>query len=366
MKLADEKRAIQEISTCKRNRRLLEGFQTEEASIEAERAKIDALRKERDDPEAKALSDRYDALKKELEDLNKEADALYADRNKLFDERDTLQARLNVLFERKRARNSEYKSLNDQYYKKLTEDRERRAERLKAQRDAEVFARKKEIAQQLREEAEIPAYQAQIEDCQNLIDFFSGKSSGNVTYKSTTATTGSLFTRPEVSGVPKLEIRKVEEAPEGFTPLKKKGEEQEAYFIASKGKKGGKKPTAPPSAPAPAADAAPAADSSGTLHIPLATLTALLSFSIQAPDNAADVPRVINDLNIKKAWYEANNARVTAEKIAKAEAEIQRLSEIEGPVEPTPTPLEGPTSSAASSATPEDIDAKLEAVQEES
>jgi len=360
MKLADEKRALQEISTCKRNRRLLEGFQTEEASIEAERAKIDDLRKERDDPEAKALSDRYDALKKELDDLNKEADALYADRNKLFEERDSLQAKLNVLFERKRARTGEYKTLNDQYYKKLTEDRERRAERAKAQRDAENLARKKEIAQQLREEAEVPAYQAQIEDCQNLIDFFSGKSSGNVTYKST----GPLFARPEVAGVPKLEIRKVEEAPEGFTPLKKKGEEQEAYFIASKGKKGAKKTPAPPS-PAPAPAPAAAAESGPTLNIPLATLTALLSFSIHAPDSAADVPRVIDDLNTKKAWYEANNARVTAENIAKAEAEIQRLSELETPVEPAPTPLDGPTSSAASSAAPEDIDAKLEAVQEE-
>jgi hypothetical protein len=42
------------------------------------------------------------------------------------------------------------------------------------------------------------------------------------------------------------------------------------------------------------------------------------------------VPRVVEDLKTKKAWFEANQARVTAEAIAKAEAEIQRLTKGKG------------------------------------
>jgi len=38
------------------------------------------------------------------------------------------------------------------------------------------------------------------------------------------------------------------------------------------------------------------------------------------------VPRVVEDLKTKKAWFEANQARVTAENVKKAESEIQRLT----------------------------------------
>ncbi|KAG6891812.1 hypothetical protein C0993_006243 [Termitomyces sp. T159_Od127] len=51
-----------------------------------------------------------------------------------------------------------------------------------------------------------------------------------------------------------------------------------------------------------------------------------MSLSIPPPASAVDVPRVIEDLKTKKAWFEANQARVTAENIAKAEENIQRLT----------------------------------------
>ena len=69
LKLVEEKRALQEISQWKRSRRIVEGFQVEQEGIDAERAKADELRKQLDDPVAKAASDRYDAIKKELDEL---------------------------------------------------------------------------------------------------------------------------------------------------------------------------------------------------------------------------------------------------------------------------------------------------------
>ncbi|KAI0352929.1 hypothetical protein OH77DRAFT_1438402 [Trametes cingulata] len=379
LKLVEEKRALQEISQWKRSRRTVEGFQAEQESIEADRAKADELRKQLDDPEAKAISERYDAIKAELDELKKESDEAYASRSKLMDERSALQGQLDELYNRKRESAQRYKEANDRFYAKLNEDRARRAERARAQRAAEEEAKKKEIAERLREEAEIPAFQAQIEDCQTLIDYFSGKSS--------TATLSSqkpLTEKSEVAGVPKLELRKVEAAPEGVVVRKKKGEDEESYFVGGGKKKGGKKGSAKPSAPAQESNGAEAATSGGQLNVPLPTLTALLSLSIPPPTSTADVPRVIEDLKTKKAWFEANQARVTAENKAKAEAEIRRLlgkpadnielppvsddiappnGGAEDPAEPAPTPL---STSLPKTAVPvEPVDQKLESVAEQ-
>jgi len=321
MKLVDEKRALQEISSCKRSRRIVEGFEADNNLIETERKKITDLRAELDDPASKQISERYDSIKAELDELKKESDEAYAGRSKLFEERDDIQNQLQSAFNKKRESAQFFREANDRYWAKINDDRARRAEKARAQRAAEELQKKTEIAQRLREEAQSPAFQAQIEDCQTLIDYFSGKSTGNITYKS-----APLAARAEVAGVPKLELRKVEETPEGLVVHKKKGDEEDAYFVSTKNKKtkkgssktngstqcGATTPTTP-------------SNSNASLNVPLPTLAALLSLSIPPPASNLDVPRLIEDLSTKKAWLEANQARVTAENIAKAEADIRRL-----------------------------------------
>jgi hypothetical protein len=86
----------------------------------------------------------------------------------------------------------------------------------------------------LREEASQPAFQLQIEDCQTLINFFSSKW--------TTAIV--LSEKPEAGyAEPAQEIRQVEAAPDNLAIVtrKKKGEEEESYFVGGKGKNKGKK-----------------------------------------------------------------------------------------------------------------------------
>lgn len=334
MKLADEKRALQEISTSKRNRRLVETFEADQESIEADRRAADELRKQLDDPEFQAVSKRYDEIKAELDELKKESDEAYAGRSKLFEERDNLQSQLNTLFSQKRDSVQTFREANDRYWNKVNEDRARRAERARIQRAAEEADKKREIAERLREEAEAPAFQAQIEDCQTLIDYFSGKNSGNVTYKS-----APLSARPDVAGVPKLEIRKVEAAPEGSVVQKKKGEEENAYYIGVKGKGKGKR-GAPKTSNS--GETSPASPTNAQLNVPLPTLSALLSLSIPPPASTNDVPRVVEDLKTKKTWFEANQARVTAENVAKAESEIQRLTNAA-----KDTKAEGPSAAVA-------------------
>ena len=86
LKLADEKRALQEINQTKRIRKTVEGFQAESDAIDADRAAVEELKKQLDDPEAKAISERYDAIKAELDEIKKEEDKLYTNRSQLFEE----------------------------------------------------------------------------------------------------------------------------------------------------------------------------------------------------------------------------------------------------------------------------------------
>lgn len=321
MKLVEEKRALAEISTSKRNRRAVESFQADQEAIEVDRRAVEELKKQLDDPTNKAAADRYDAIKKELDDIKKEGDEVYAGRSKLFEERDSLQNQINALYNQKRESSQKYKDANDRYWSKVNEDRARRAERMRAQRAAEEAEKKKEIAERLREEAEAPAFQADIEDCQTLIDYLLGTNTEAPTFK-------TLSVKGELAGVPKLALRQVSDAaPEGII-RKKKGEDEEAYFVG-KGKKG-KKTT-----PKANGSTEPA---TGQLNLPFSTLSALLSLSIPPPTGPGDTSRVVEDLKTKKAWFEANQARVTADNIAKAEAEIKRLVAAAEAATPAATP----------------------------
>ena len=160
----------------------------------------------------------------------------------------------------------------------------------------------------------------EIEDCQTLIDYFSGKP--------TTAVVSTAKSAEEYAE-PKQDIRQVEAAPDNFVLRKKKGEDEEAYFVGGgKGGNKGKGKKGPKANGAANVEATP--PSSSTVNVPFATLSALLSLSIPPPSSQADVPRVVEDLKTKKAWFEANRVRVTAEAIAKAETEIERLTRGKG------------------------------------
>jgi hypothetical protein len=320
MKLADEKRALQEITQAKRARKAVEAFAKDQASIDDDRAKADELRKQLDDPESKAASERFDTIKAELDELKKEGDEVYANRNKLFDERNALKTQIDDLYTKKKESAQNYKDSNDRYWAKVNEDRTKRAERYRAQKAAEDEEKRKARAEQLLEEAHVPAFQSKIEDCQTVINWFATKVSGGVVNDDVPT---PVLNKEEVAGVPQLELRRVEED-SGLVARKKKGDDEESYFVGGKGKKKGSRAPASsgttPSVPAPNAK----------LDMPYGILTSLLEMNIPAPGSNADAPRVIEDLKTKKAWYEANQDRVTAENIAKAEREVERLNNSSG------------------------------------
>ncbi|KIM29448.1 hypothetical protein M408DRAFT_67984 [Serendipita vermifera MAFF 305830] len=320
MKIVDERKTLTEISNLKRLRKTVEGFQSEQDAIEKDRAEVDALRKQLDDPESKAMSEKYDTIKAELDDLKKESDAAYEGRTKLFDERTELQNKLDALWKKKKEASAAHREAGDAYWKKVNDDRARRAERNLQEKKAYEESRRREVAEELLETAKEPAFAADIQDCQTLIDYFTRVSGGAASSSST-----ELYSRPEVSA-PKLELRKVADTMEGMAPMKKKGEEENNYFVAKKGKKAAPTKSYGQPAPAPPAANEGASAASAQLNIPFGTLSGLMALAIPPPTNVSEVPRVIEDLKTKKAWYQANQARVTKENVAKAEAAIEKLN----------------------------------------
>ncbi|WWC93000.1 uncharacterized protein L201_007964 [Kwoniella dendrophila CBS 6074] len=328
LKLVDEKKALAEITTLKRSRKVLESTGSVDDAIAADRSRIEELKKKLDDPEAKKVSERFDELKKEMDNLRAEGDKAYEERGKLFDERNKYSKEMDDLYEKKRQSAQAHRESNDKYYAKVQADRQARQDRFKAEKAKEDAAKRTEEITRLREEAKSAAFTSEIEDCGVLIGWFKGKyGSGEVpsTHAGDKVDEGKVL-----EGVKALEIRKVdsEDAFKGMT-LKKKGEDEElgGFFgggKSKKNKKSGKKSNVQ------SGTATPISASEGTstptsskdsVNLPMSLLSALLSLGIPPPSNKDDVQRTVDDLETKKAWFEANSA-------AKTKAEIERVEKL--------------------------------------
>lgn len=74
MKIVDEKRALQEISTLNKQKRGFAGLEETQASVDADRVKLKELKERKVDPEQVKLNERFDELNKELNELRAEHD----------------------------------------------------------------------------------------------------------------------------------------------------------------------------------------------------------------------------------------------------------------------------------------------------
>jgi len=329
MRLVEEKRALSEISDLRRSRKAFDTFSTSQDSIDSDKAKIDELKTKLDNPEYKSLQGRYEEITKELEELNAELDKNGQSRDKLFDERNKLQEEVNKLWSRKKESAASFKDANDKYYTKMNDERQNRQERQQAERRAYEDTKRREANEKALEEARLPAFGREIEDCTTLINYFSRFAS---TGSATNVPEPTLKTQQQSSsngsgpaGVPKLEIRQVDSGiPEGAVMMKKA---EEDFFVGSgKGKKGGRKGAQQGGG----AGAEKAKEASQTLNVPFQTVAALLQFNITAPMSRDDAPKTVDALQEKKSWFEANNEKVTKERIAQAEERIRKLEEKTG------------------------------------
>ncbi|KAJ5753076.1 hypothetical protein N7520_009993 [Penicillium odoratum] len=307
LRLVDERKALSDISQLRKQSKGFAGLEDAQKGIDELKAQISALRKTMDNPEAKALSDKYAEIQKELDAIKAEQDSVYKNLNALRDERTKLrndqQKKYTAIREIKdtyfKARRA-YKEYEDEAWRV-------RRERQKAERDAFEREKRKKVADKKLEEASALAYVDEILTAQGLIRHF------DPTYDF--AALGLDSKKDEGSNFRAGVGRTVDDsAIKGMKVVRK--DDEEDYFVGTggkKGKKGGKKGGAPET----------------KFNMNVGIIEEFTKVKIDPPMNQSDVPAAIEKLAAKITEWKSTQASKTEENIKKAKEEIARLEEEE-------------------------------------
>lgn len=288
MKLVDEKKALAEVSSLRKHKKTMSGLEDLQKKIDEKKAENAELKKSFDNPETRALSQKYEDNQKELDDIkaaredtNKNYDTLKAEREKLYQEQQATYAAIRKVKDDYYGQRKAYKEYEDQIY-------QQRRERQKAERDAYEKEKRRRIAEQKLEEASEPAFLDQIRTAEGLIRHFDPSQS-----------TGSDDKGP--SQFAATAQRTVDEG--GFKGMKVvKKEDPEDFFVGSGGKKKGK---------GKKGGAAAATPDSGKLNMNIGIIEELAKVGIDPPSTQADVPGVVEKLKIKLEGWKKDQASQT-------------------------------------------------------
>ncbi|KAI9883412.1 MAG: hypothetical protein M1823_004829 [Watsoniomyces obsoletus] len=334
MKLVDEKKALAEISSLRKQRKGFAQFDEAQKGIDDAKTQLAELRKGLDDPEAKALSERYTAITTELDEIKAEQDEAYKSINSLRDERTKLQAEQQEKY-------SAIRSIKDKYYsqKKAYADYEHEAykarrERQKAQRDAFDRERRKKVADERLEEASRPAYLDEIRTAEGLIRYFDPSSA---------AASDSSSSKTLSPGKFAAQASRTVSTPEDFKGVKvlKKDDREENYMFMGankKGKKGRRNNNGGTASPGGTSSIAGTSTGTSTptteggsskFQLTVGVIEELGKVDIEPPMGQADVPAVVEKLKTKLEEWKKDQDRQTKANIEKAQKEIDRLEAAE-------------------------------------
>ncbi|CAO2654409.1 Nn.00g111420.m01.CDS01 [Neocucurbitaria sp. VM-36] len=300
MKLVDEKKALSEITNLNKARKAFSGFDSQQKGIDDIKAQIAEQKKLLDDPEQKALSEKYTKLQTELDGLKAEQDEAFKNLKDLRAETDKARAEQQEKYQAR-------KEIKDAYYQQKRafqnyefEARKVRNEKRRQEQLQYVAGKRKEAASKRLEEASAPAYQDEIFATEGLIRHFDPSA---LPAKETTA--ASKFAASAQ--------RTVDESGIKGTRVSKKDTDEENYFIGTGGKKGkkGKKGGAT-SAPA-------------KFNLNIGIIEELAKVGVDAPSSQEEIPATVEKLKAKLAHWKEDQDRKTKENIAKAQKEIERL-----------------------------------------
>jgi len=294
MKLVDEKKALAEISSLRKQRKGFAGFDEAQKGIDDVKAQITELRKTLDNPEAKALSQKYDEINQELASIKAEQDKAYSSLSSLRDER-------SKLHEDQQKKYSSMREIKDQYHKARMAYRDYeqeqykiRQEKQKAERDAYQNEKRKKVAEKKLEEASEPAYMDEILTAEGLIRYFDPSS----------PEAAKSLKGP--SGFAAEAQRSVDDSGIKGTKLSKKDEDM--YFMGTGGKKGkkGKKGGA-------AGTPAPSTPTEGKFNLTMGVIEELAKVNVEPPMNQSDVPTVVEKLKEKRDTWKQEQDKKTKE-----------------------------------------------------
>jgi len=299
MRIVDEKKALADISQLNRQKKGFAGFDEAEKGIVDVKAQIAELRKSMDDPESKAMSERYTQITNELDTIKAEQDDAFKNLNALRDER-------TKAHEDQQKKYSAVKDIKDKYYQSRRaaveyerEARRIREEKRRAENDAYHRGRRQEVAKTKLDEASAPAYQDEIRTAGNLIAYFDPSSAP----------------KQAVSGPGKFAAtanRTVEDTGFKGTRLPKKGEDEESYFVGTGGKKNKRKGNQGRTGSGTASPA-PEGKSEGKFNLDLGTIDSLGRLGVDPPMSQSDVPALVEKLKEKLAHWKEDQDRKTKE-----------------------------------------------------
>jgi chromosome segregation ATPase len=283
MKLVDEKKALSEISQLNRAKKSFGGFDASQKAIDDLRAQIADLKKGLDDPEAKALSEKYNSLQNELNQIKSEQDEVYKNLNSLRDQRTKLHGEQQEAY-------VAWKTYKDEHFAKIRAFREYeqeayriRKEKQRKENDEYHAGKRREAAEKRLEEASAPAYEEEILTAQGLIRYFDPSS---VPAKEASAPSNYAASAG----------RTVNDGAFKGMKVMKKDEEDFMTLGGGKKKKGGKKSGA-------------AATEKFNLNIRV--LEDLSKVKVDTPSSQADVPRVVEDLKKRVEEWKADQEKET-------------------------------------------------------
>lgn len=295
--LVDMKKALTEAQSLQKMKKAFSGFDEAEKNIGKVKAEIAELRKQMDNPEAKALSQKYDEIDKELKSIRAEQDEAYRGisglREKQNQARDVQQEKWAALRE-----------VKDQYYKARKayqayeqEQYNQRRERQKAENDAFHKEKRRKIAEKKLEEASEPAYMDEILTAEGLIRYFDP--TAQEASKSLRGPSGfaaeaqrSVNTDADIKGM----------------KVSKKEDREENYFMGTGGKKGKKSKKGSTNA-----SPAPGTPTEGKFNLSIGIIEELAKVNIEPPMSQARVPTVVEKLKEKREQWKKDQEKKTKE-----------------------------------------------------
>ncbi|EPS25338.1 hypothetical protein POX_c03737 [Penicillium oxalicum] len=310
LRLVDERKALADISNLRKQRKSFAGLEESQKGIDELKAQIAELKKTLDNPEAKALSDKYAEIQKELDAIKAEQDSVYKNLNSLRDERTKLRNEQQQKYAAIREIKDNYFKARRAYKEYEDEAWRIRRERQKAERDAFEREKRKKVADKKLEEASQLAYTDEILTAQGLIRHFDPSYDFAALGLDDKKNEGSNF-RANVG-------RTVDDSGlKGMKVVRK--DQEEDYFVGTTGKKGkkGKK------------GAAAAGAEAGKFNMNVGIIEDFAKVKIDPPMNQSDVPAAVEKLAAKITEWKKNQTSKTEENIQKAKEEIARLEEEE-------------------------------------
>lgn len=278
LKVVDEKKSLAEIREIRKQKPKFAEIEQLQKDIDAKKAENAELKKTFDNPESRALAQKYEDNQKELDDIkatredtNKNYDTLKAEREKLYQEQQATYANIRKVKDDYYGAKKAYKEYEDQVY-------QQRRERQRAERDAYEKEKRRRIAEQKLEEAGEPAFLEQIRTAEGLIRYFDPSYS-----------TGEGDKGPGEFAASAQ--RTIDDS--GFKGMKVVKKEEEDFFIGGgskkkggKGKKGG----------------ASSAES-GKFNLNIGIIEELARVGVDPPSTQSDAPAVVEKLKQKvEAW----------------------------------------------------------------